>query len=39
VDTDRVWRLLLVAVLVLVVRALLQAAALTWSHAVDAGYH
>lgn len=38
VDTDRVWRLLLIAVLVLVVRALLQAGALTWSHAVDAGY-
>ncbi|QLY31805.1 ABC transporter ATP-binding protein [Nocardia huaxiensis] len=38
VDTDRVWRLLLIAVVVLVVRALLQAAALTWSHAVDAGY-
>ncbi|MGW4247197.1 ABC transporter ATP-binding protein [Nocardia sp. NPDC004722] len=37
-DADRVWRLLLFAVLVLVVRAILQAAALTWSHAVDARY-
>lgn len=37
-DTDLVWRLLLAAVLVLVVRGLLQAAALTWSHLVDAGY-
>ncbi|GAB4583131.1 ABC transporter ATP-binding protein [Nocardia sp. IFM 10818] len=37
-DTDRVWRLLLIAVLVLVARALLQAVALTWSHAVDGGY-
>ncbi|MEC3913375.1 ABC transporter ATP-binding protein [Nocardia sp. CDC160] len=37
-DTDRVWRLLLVAVLVLVARAILQATALTWSHAVDARY-
>ncbi|WP_225729953.1 MULTISPECIES: ABC transporter ATP-binding protein [unclassified Nocardia] len=38
VDTSRVWWLLGVAVLVLAVRALLQAAALTWSHLVDAGY-
>jgi ATP-binding cassette subfamily B protein/ATP-binding cassette subfamily B protein IrtA len=38
VDTDRVWRLLTIAVLVLVARALLQAAALTWTHLVDAGY-
>ncbi|WP_433523193.1 ABC transporter ATP-binding protein [Nocardia pseudovaccinii] len=38
VDTDRVWRLLLIAVVVLVARGLLQAAALTWSHLVDAGY-
>ncbi|MEV6771190.1 ABC transporter ATP-binding protein [Nocardia sp. NPDC051030] len=38
VDTDRVWRLLLIAVIVLAVRAVLQAVALTWSHAVDAGY-
>ncbi|MFF2552737.1 ABC transporter ATP-binding protein [Nocardia sp. NPDC058058] len=38
VDTDRVWRLLLIAVLVLVARAVLQAVALTWSHLVDAGY-
>lgn len=37
-DTDRVWRLLLIAVVVLVVRAVLQAVALTWSHLVDAGY-
>lgn len=37
-DTDRVWRLLLIAVLVLVARAILQAVALTWSHAVDARY-
>ncbi|MEU2177683.1 ABC transporter ATP-binding protein [Nocardia sp. NPDC019219] len=38
VDTGRVWRLLTIAVLVLVARALLQAAALTWTHLVDAGY-
>ncbi|MEV6062118.1 ABC transporter ATP-binding protein [Nocardia asteroides] len=38
VDTDRVWWLFGAAVVVLVVRALLQAVALTWSHAVDAGY-
>ncbi|MEV0707436.1 ABC transporter ATP-binding protein [Nocardia aurea] len=38
VDTDRVWRLLGGAVVVLVVRGLLQAVALTWSHLVDAGY-
>ncbi|WP_280299716.1 ABC transporter ATP-binding protein [Nocardia neocaledoniensis] len=38
VDTDRVWWLFGAAVAVLVVRALLQAAALTWSHALDAGY-
>ncbi|GAA5050800.1 ABC transporter ATP-binding protein [Nocardia callitridis] len=38
VDTDRVWRLLLIAVLVLVVRGLLQAAALTWTHLVDSGF-
>ncbi|WP_433713482.1 ABC transporter ATP-binding protein [Nocardia sp. CA-084685] len=38
VDTDRVWRLLLIAVVVLIARGLLQAAALTWSHLVDAGY-
>ncbi|MEU4812144.1 ABC transporter ATP-binding protein [Nocardia fluminea] len=38
VDTDRVWWLFGAAVLVLVVRALLQVVALTWSHAVDAGY-
>ncbi|UGT39745.1 ABC transporter ATP-binding protein/permease [Nocardia yamanashiensis] len=38
VDTGRVWRLLLIAVIVLIVRAVLQAAALTWSHTVDAKY-
>ncbi|WP_405489000.1 ABC transporter ATP-binding protein [Nocardia sp. NBC_00511] len=38
VDTDRVWRLLLIAVLVLVARAVLQAVVLTWTHSVDAGY-
>ncbi|MBF6373718.1 ABC transporter ATP-binding protein [Nocardia farcinica] len=38
VDTDRVWRLLATAVAVLVVRALLQAVALTWSHLVDGGF-
>ncbi|MFJ2835098.1 ABC transporter ATP-binding protein [Nocardia sp. NPDC087230] len=38
VDTDRVWWLFGAAVVALIVRALLQAVALTWSHAVDAGY-
>ncbi|MEU4646214.1 ABC transporter ATP-binding protein [Nocardia fluminea] len=38
VDTDRVWWLFGAAVIVLAVRALLQVVALTWSHAVDAGY-
>lgn len=38
VDTERVWRLLAIAVLVLLVRALLQAVALTWTHLVDGGY-
>ncbi|MEU7631031.1 ABC transporter ATP-binding protein [Nocardia sp. NPDC049220] len=38
VSTDRVWRLLTIAVLVLVARALLQAGALTWTHLVDSGY-
>ncbi|MEV0333142.1 ABC transporter ATP-binding protein [Nocardia sp. NPDC050717] len=38
VDTDRVWWLFGAAVAVLVVRALLQAVALTWSHALDANY-
>lgn len=38
VDTDKVWRLLWAAMIVLLVRALLQAVALTWSHLVDAGY-
>ncbi|WP_405149725.1 ABC transporter ATP-binding protein/permease [Nocardia salmonicida] len=37
-DTDRVWWLFGAAVLVLVVRAFLQVVALSWSHAVDAGY-
>ncbi|MEV0293157.1 ABC transporter ATP-binding protein [Nocardia sp. NPDC050710] len=38
VDTERVWRLLAIAALALVARALLQAVALTWSHLVDGGY-
>ncbi|MGX1775215.1 ABC transporter ATP-binding protein [Nocardia brasiliensis] len=38
VDTDRVWRLVWVAMLVLLARGLLQAVALTWSHLVDARY-
>ena len=38
VDTDRVWRLLWAAVIVLVVRGLLQVLALTWTHLVDAGF-
>ncbi|ASF10138.1 putative ABC transporter permease/ATP-binding protein [Nocardia brasiliensis NBRC 14402] len=38
VDTDRVWRLVWLAMLVLLARGLLQAVALTWSHLVDAGY-
>ncbi|MEV6273982.1 ABC transporter ATP-binding protein [Nocardia sp. NPDC051832] len=38
VDTDPVWRLLAIAGVVLGVRALLQAAALTWSHLVDGSY-
>ncbi|MEU8896795.1 ABC transporter ATP-binding protein [Nocardia sp. NPDC048505] len=38
VDTDRVWRLLSIAMVILLVRALLQAAALTWSHLVDGSY-
>ncbi|WP_067833484.1 ABC transporter ATP-binding protein [Nocardia lijiangensis] len=38
VDTDRVWRLFGLSMLVLLVRALLQAAALTWTHLVDGGY-
>ncbi|WP_067646920.1 ABC transporter ATP-binding protein [Nocardia harenae] len=37
-DTDRVWRLVWIAVAVLVARGLLQAAALTWSHLVDANF-
>ncbi|MGW5142762.1 ABC transporter ATP-binding protein [Nocardia beijingensis] len=38
VDTGRVWRLLAVAAVVLLARALLQAGALTWTHLVDSGY-
>ncbi|MQY24914.1 ABC transporter ATP-binding protein [Nocardia aurantia] len=38
IDTGKVWRLLGAAVVVLVVRALLQAAALTWSHLSDARF-
>ncbi|GAB2688588.1 ABC transporter ATP-binding protein [Nocardia thraciensis] len=38
VDTDRVWRLLGIAIGVLVVQGFLQAAAMTWSHLTDAGY-
>ncbi|WP_194834030.1 ABC transporter ATP-binding protein [Nocardia sp. XZ_19_369] len=38
VDTDRVWRLVGTAMIVLVARGLLQALALTWTHLVDAGY-
>ncbi|MEV6323078.1 ABC transporter ATP-binding protein [Nocardia sp. NPDC051787] len=37
-DADRVWRLLTIAVSILVARALLQAGALTWTHLVDGGY-
>ncbi|WP_327112496.1 ABC transporter ATP-binding protein/permease [Nocardia sp. NBC_01730] len=37
-DSDRVWKLLWAAMIVLVVRGLLQALALTWSHLVDSGY-
>ncbi|MFI6312477.1 ABC transporter ATP-binding protein [Nocardia fusca] len=38
IDTDRVWALLWAAVIVLIVRGLLQAVALTWSHHVDGGF-
>ncbi|MFF3225039.1 ABC transporter ATP-binding protein [Nocardia suismassiliense] len=38
VDTDRVWRLVGTAMIVLMARGLLQAVALTWSHLIDAGY-
>ncbi|MFG1794470.1 ABC transporter ATP-binding protein [Nocardia sp. NPDC049149] len=38
VDTDRVWQLVWIAVIILVVRGLLQALALTWAHLVDAGF-
>ncbi|MFC9892490.1 ABC transporter ATP-binding protein [Nocardia sp. NPDC127579] len=37
-DSDRVWRLLTIAGIVLGVRAIVQAAALTWSHLVDGSY-
>ncbi|MGW5385522.1 ABC transporter ATP-binding protein [Nocardia sp. NPDC003963] len=37
-DTDRVWALLWAAVIVLIVRGVLQAVALTWSHQVDGGF-
>lgn len=37
-DADRVWRLVSAAMIVLLVRGLLQALALTWSHLLDAGY-
>ncbi|MGW0178183.1 ABC transporter ATP-binding protein [Nocardia sp. NPDC003345] len=38
IDTGRVWGLLWAAVIVLVVRGVLQAAALSWSHLVDGGF-
>lgn len=38
VDTSRVWQLLGIAVLVLVLHALLQAGAMTWTHLTDARY-
>ncbi|WP_459549281.1 ABC transporter ATP-binding protein [Nocardia sp. X0981] len=38
IDTGRVWTLLWAAVIVLVVRGILQAAALSWSHHVDGGF-
>ncbi|NUP29734.1 MAG: ABC transporter ATP-binding protein [Nocardia sp.] len=38
IATDRVWTLVWAAVIVLVVRGLLQAVALTWSHRVDGGF-
>ncbi|MEV0105652.1 ABC transporter ATP-binding protein [Nocardia sp. NPDC050799] len=38
IDTDRVRSLLWAAVIVLIVRGVLQAAALTWSHHVDGGF-
>ncbi|GGL23278.1 ABC transporter ATP-binding protein [Nocardia jinanensis] len=37
-DSDRVWVLLWSAVIVLIVRGVLQAVALTWSHHVDGGF-
>ncbi|WP_141717545.1 ABC transporter ATP-binding protein [Nocardia altamirensis] len=38
VDTDQVWQLVWAATIILVIRGLLQAAALTWAHLVDAGF-
>ncbi|WP_327148407.1 ABC transporter ATP-binding protein [Nocardia sp. NBC_01329] len=38
IDTDRVWALLWAAAIVLAVRGILQAAALSWSHYVDGGF-
>lgn len=38
IDTGRLWTLLWAAVIVLVVRGVLQAAALSWSHHVDGGF-
>ncbi|WP_083870592.1 ABC transporter ATP-binding protein [Nocardia aobensis] len=38
IDKDRVWTLVIAAVVVLVLRGLLQAAALVWTHMVDAKF-
>jgi ATP-binding cassette subfamily B protein/ATP-binding cassette subfamily B protein IrtA len=38
IDADRVWTLVIAAVVVLVLRGLLQAAALVWTHMVDAKF-
>ncbi|RDI46179.1 ABC transporter ATP-binding protein [Nocardia mexicana] len=38
VDSDRVWWLVITAIVVLVVRGLLQAGALVWTHLVDARF-
>ncbi|WP_227984346.1 ABC transporter ATP-binding protein [Nocardia spumae] len=38
IDTGRVWWLVIAAVLVLVLRGLLQVVALVWTHAVDASF-
>ncbi|MBO0853948.1 MAG: ABC transporter ATP-binding protein [Nocardia sp.] len=37
-DTHKVWTLVIVAVIVLVIRGLLQAAALVWTHLLDAAF-